>query len=169
MRKTVLFILLTFISISVFAQIQRKFYDFHLGTTTDKEVVSYFKDKGKEYQFEGNSISVSDMKFGGEQWPNVIFNFYNNRLYSVLFINSELETPEASLEGTYNRLKRKLDEKYSIYYNKITSVNYFIGYTDEKTDACLRFAKIDGVYVLLIMYSDIELMQSEKDDGKDEL
>lgn len=169
MKKACLLLLLTFISISVFAQIQRKFYDFHLGTTTDKEVVSYFKDKGKEYQFEGNTISVSDMKFGGEQWPNVIFNFYNNRLYSVLFINSELETPEASLEGTYNRLKRNLDEKYSIYYNKITSVNYFIGYTDEKTDACLRFAKIDGVYVLLIMYSDIELMQSEKDDGKDEL
>lgn len=169
MRKAVLFILLTFISISVFAQIQRKFYDFHLGTTTDKEVVSYFKDKGKEYQFEGNTISVSDMKFGGEQWPTVFFKFYNNRLYSISFINSEPQTSKASLEGIYNRLKRKLDEKYSSYYDKISSVNYFIGYTDVQTDVCLRYAKFEGVYMLLIMYSDIELMLSEESDGKDEL
>lgn len=168
MKKTGLLLLLTFISLNLFPQIQRKVYDFHLGKTTKKEVVSYFKEMGKEYQLEGNTMSVFNMKFGGEEWPTVFLKFYNNRLCSISFINSEPETSKTSLETIYNRLKRKLDEKYSNYYNT-QSVEYFIGYTDDKTDVCLRYAKFEGLYMLLIMYSDIKLMLTEDDDGKDEL
>lgn len=169
MKKTGLLLLLTFISLNLFPQIQRKFYDFHMGETTKNEVISYFRVIGKEFQFEeNNTMRVSDMKFGGEEWPTVFFNFYNNRLYSISFINSELKTSKNSLKTIYDRLKRKLDEKYSNYYNT-QSVEYFLGYTDDKTDVCLRYAKFEGVYMLIIMYSDIELMLKEDDDGKDEL
>lgn len=99
---------------------------------------------------------------------NCFLKIYNNRLRSISFINSEPETSKTSLETIYNRLKRKLDEKYSNYYNT-QSVEYFIGYTDDKTDVCLRYAKFEGLYMLLIMYSDIELMLTEDDDCKDEL
>lgn len=75
MKKTGLLLLLTFISLNLFPQIQRKFYDFHLGKTTKKEVVSYFKEMGKEYQLEGNTMSVFNMKFGGEEWPTVFLKF----------------------------------------------------------------------------------------------
>ena len=67
MKKACLLLLLTFISLNVFSQIQRKFYDFQLGKTTKNEVISYFKEMGKEYQFEENTLSVFNMKFGGEE------------------------------------------------------------------------------------------------------
>lgn len=172
MRKICLLMLLAlFVGFSASAQIQRKFFDFQLASTTKNEVVDYFKELGKPVKFldEYDGIQVENLRFGGAQWPSVIFKFYKNRLFVVSFINSEEDVSKTKLDDIIEGLTTKLYNKYSSYFDPTSSNNEYTIFSDDSTEICLRQAYFSGIYMFLMMYTDSNIMQAIAKEEIDEL
>ena len=94
-KKILISLLCVFISISGVAQIQRTFFNLQLGISERSEVFNYFEKKGKHViEYDDETLIVNKIRFGGEEWNTVSFKFYNNKLMSVSFIQSDQTTSQ---------------------------------------------------------------------------
>lgn len=170
--KKYLFVLL-FVSSAVCAsaQIQRKFFDFNLGTTTRQEVVSYFSTRKKtvEKDYENNRISVRKVKFAGHTWACVFFHFYNKKLYRIRFTESDAFIPTKSLDDLQNTIVYSLLSKYNRYIDeekRLNNDNKF--FHDDRTMIKLVSEYYNDTKILGLTYTDTFLFfeKSEKDDDE---
>ena len=170
MKRIYLFFIITIlVCVSTSAQIQRNFFDFQLGVTTQDEVRSYLQSKGKTINYDSNCMYVNNMRFGGETWSSAYFKFYDDILFSVAFIQTEMTTTRKFLDNTFKHFKTNLNKKYSNYYNSKSSNDEISNYDDQVTDVLLRYSNYQGVQSLLLMYSDLETMKAIARNDGDEL
>ena len=163
MKQRLLIVLFTcIIATSVSAQIQRKFYGLTLGVSTKSEVLIQFENKGAfEQSPDGHeTVCVRNLRFGGYSWDVVVFRFYNDKLFNVLFM--DLKEYPSTDSNKWENIKKTLDEKY-IDYKNVTSENSF-SYIDEYTYLACNH---DGKNVCL-GYADILLNEKISQKEKDE-
>ena len=156
-------------TMSANAQIQRKFFDFELGKSTEVEVVSYFQKKGFNTQTVEDILCVGNVRFAGFQWHTAFFKFYKGKLCSISFTNTEQTIPLPQLEEMCDRLKKNLNRKYPDYFNSTISNDEFNVFTDNATDLTLRYSRYELGYNLLIMYSDLDAMRDQIKEEINEL
>lgn len=169
-NKILISLLCFFICLSGFAQIQRTFFNLQLGISERSEVFNYFEKKGKfVLEYDDETLVVNKIRFGGEEWNTASFMFYNNKLMSVSFIQSEQTTSQNELMEMKNNLYQKLMKKYKEYYNSTSSDDEWTIFKDEVTDLSLRYSIFEGTCILGLFYSDIKLMFLRQGNENDEL
>lgn len=169
MKRIWLLLFSFFLCLNVSSQIQRQFFGLQLAETTIQEAWDRLSNIGENIDDKDNIIIVENVRFGGYNWPFAFFRFYDNVLCSVSFSASELITGKSSVDDTFNSLKKKLDRKYSEYYIKEHSNGEFTIYNDNVTDLMLRYSYYGGENKLIIMYSDLKMMEAEAQRIEDEL
>lgn len=170
MKKKGLVIILALIcSLGMSAEIQRKFFGLTLGTSTENDVIEYFEGKGIEVTRASlTSVEVEDMKFGGYMWSTVIFDFFEDKLASVCFLN--LGDDISSTKERWNYLNEKINEKYKLYYVPDKSSDESIMYMDNETAFFLRKNFIDYKNgVLSMVYRDVKMTVDSLQKDEDEL
>lgn len=127
MKKYILLIFALFISITSFAQIQKKVFKCTLGTTTYNQVERILENNYKNPSFDGSRtyLNLENVEYGGYVWHTVTFNFHNKVLYSVT-----LEGSNAATRQDFSGLEADLRSRYSQY---ITSEGYDDGTVVIKT------------------------------------
>lgn len=113
MKKIVALILFLTISISSFAQIQRKIFGCTLGVTRLPQVEKILETNYKNPWFDGSKtyFYLENIEYGGYMWSKVTFNFYNKVLSSVTFSGFNLVSVcdfsgmESSLSSRYSKYK----------------------------------------------------------------
>ena len=171
MKKKILISLLCFfISISGLAQIQRKFFNLQLGISERSEVFNYFEKRGKPVlEYDDETLVVNKIRFGGEEWNTASFKFYNNKLMTVSFIQSDKTTSQNELMEMKNNLYQKLMKKYKDYYYSTSSDDEWTIFKDDVTDLSLRYSFFEGACLLGLFYTDNKLMFLRHDNENDEL
>ena len=164
--KRILFIsVLTILSLSVAAQIQRKFMGQTLGESTKSSVYNELKDKKAYYdKIDGDEvICIKDVRFGGYSWDYAVFKFCDNKLMTVFFwVLGEPDLDNENSNPRWNDIRNRLSSKYDNYV--IEDENDSKSYMDDKT--YLNISKTDGR--LLMGYSDLELAKNQKDADDNE-
>lgn len=169
MRKLLLIIALL-ISVISEAQIQRKFYDFTFGVTSKSQVINYFKTKGNRLRVpENNRVAVINVRFGGFDWGVAHFCFYKNKLYQVMFMSSENDSPKSTLDSQWELLNEKFSVKYSRYYLSKFSTNNERLFRDSQTHAKIEYSVFEGLWALSLIYYDIKLFDEKSSFEDDEL
>ena len=112
MKKIILLIFALFLSITSFAQIQRKVFKCTLGTTSYNQVERILKDNYKNPSFDGSRtyLKLEDVEYGGYVWHTVTFNFYNKVLYCVT-----LEGSNFLASQDFSKLELDLRSRYEQY------------------------------------------------------
>ena len=158
MKKWFTLLLLSFlVNLSSYAQIQRKFYDFTLGVTTEREFVSYFKAKEIEVEKKDDSYYIENLKFGGEEWSLSCFRFYNDKLLSVSYSENEVNKGRALLDQRWEKINSLIFRKYAGLKDLDRSSEERQLYDDSFTSLTITYHYFDGVKFLAISYSDIKL------------
>ena len=169
-KKILISLLCVFISISGVAQIQRTFFNLQLGISERSEVFNYFEKKGKHViEYDDETLIVNKIRFGGEEWNTVSFKFYNNKLMSVSFIQSDQTTSQNEIMEMKNNLYQKLMKKYKAYYNSTLSDDEWTIFKDDATDLSMRYSFFEGACLLGLFYSDYKLLFLRQDNDNDEL
>lgn len=157
-------------SVSIHAQIQRKFYDFTFGLTQKSQVFNFFKAKGNRIRnIDENTIAVNNVKFGGFNWGVSYFSFYNNKFYQVYFMSSEHDMIKESLDAQWELLNTKLMTKYSDYLVTNMSSDKEKYFLDLKTVMKLEYAFFQGSWALSIIYYDDKLYNLKSSNEDNEL
>ena len=130
MKKIFILFWTILVTMSANAQIQRKFFDFELGYSTEVEVASYFQKKGYNTQTVEDILCVGNVRFGGIQWHTAFFKFHKGKLCSISFTNTEQTIPLPQVEEMRDRLKNNLNRKYSDYFNSNISNDEFYVFKD---------------------------------------
>ena len=156
-KKILISLLCVFISISGVAQIQRTFFNLQLGIS--EHVIEY----------DDETLIVNKIRFGGEEWNTVSFKFYNNKLMSVSFIQSDQTTSQNEIMEMKNNLYQKLMKKYKAYYNSTLSDDEWTIFKDDVTDLSMRYSFFEGACLLGLFYSDYKLLFLRQDIDNDEL
>lgn len=112
MKRLALLIIATVISITSFAQIQRKVFKCTLGTSTYNQVERILETNYENPWFDGSRtyLSLENVEYGGYTWHKVTFKFYNKVLYSVTLEGSNFATRQ-----DFSGLKSDLQNRYSQY------------------------------------------------------
>ncbi len=169
MKRIMLLLLLTF-SVSVHAQIQRKFYNFTFGLTQKSQVYNYFKAKGYRIRnIDENTIAVNDVKFGGFDWGVSYFSFYNNKFYQVYFMSSEHDMIKETLDEQWGLLNTKIMTKYSDYIVRSMSSDKEKYFLDSKTVMKLEYEYFQGSWALSVIYYDDKLFNLKTSSEDSEL
>ena len=171
-RLCFLLIMTVFVNIWVNAQIQRRFFNFNLGTSTKNEVISYFKSKGHkiEKQKDNNdNYVVKHVTFGGHTWPYTVYTFYKGKLYVVYFSDSEDFTSTQTLDLVWNNINKKISDKYYKYYNSSSSNDNTKEYQDVRTRISLSYDYFGGRRSLTLLYIDRRINSQKYEDSIDEL
>ena len=164
MRKLIFLFLLVFSSMKMSGQIQRNFFDFAIGSSTKKEVTNYFKARNKTIWPSRNDddyFSIRQLNFGGNNWPVVYFYFYKSKLYLIYFSDSDLFTPEKTLDSVWKRLDITLLSKYARYYDERASSNEINKYRDNRTEIVLKYDYFQGSKGISLMYVDLYLQKDK--------
>lgn len=167
MKRSCLLLLIIFVCMSATAQLQRKFFEFHLGESTRSEVVRYYESMGKQIIYRDDKIAVTNVRFGGENWYMAIFAFYNNKLLCVGFSDLDDMTSKAKLDVMNENLRNALKKKYSDYFLFENKTD--LSFMDDATKLSLRYDIFQGSYNLSLNYYDLELLRSMAEGGVDEL
>ena len=170
MKKQLLLLVLALLcSLSMSAQIQRKFFGQTLGVSTENDVIEYFEGKGIDVTRASlTSVEVEDMKFGGYMWSTVVFDFLEDKLATVFFINDENDIPSA--KERWNDLNEKIKEKYKLYYIPNRSSEPSKMYMDNETSVFLRKEVFEEKKeVLSLVYGDIKMLFDRLQKDEDEL
>ncbi len=169
-RLLITLILVAFSNICLFAQLQRRFFDFTLGVTTTAEVVDYFKKQGKEIEKrEDNNYYVMYLEFGGNNWLGTSFSFYKDKLMSISFFNSELKSSRQSLEMSWERYQLVFSRKYSDYYDSKMSDDMMKVYNDDLTSVYLIYKESVGGKAMSLVYEDKKLSDEKREMNDNEL
>mgnify|MGYP007038267604 CR=1 FL=1 len=157
-RVSVLITICFILNLCVTAQIQRKFFNFTLGTTNKTQVFNYFKSKGKKLKpNEEDTYYTNNLSFGGHVWPYVAFTFYKNKLSVVYFSDSDGLTERNILDIVFSNLDKKLSEKYYRYKDYDNSTDEKTVYRDYKTEMSINYEYFNGSKILSLMYHDLKL------------
>lgn len=162
MKRLLLVLFTCIITLCTSAQIQRKFYGLTLGESPKNEVLIQFEEKGAfEQSLDGyETICVRNLRFGGFSWDIVCFKFFNNKLYSVLFM--DLKDHLNTDNNKWSNINQTLDEKY-LEYKKTTSEKAF-SYMDEYTSLAVYHDDNGGC----LGYTDKLLREKIDQKEKDE-
>lgn len=112
MKRLLLLIFILFVSITSFAQIQKKVFKCTLGTSTYQQVEKILENNYKNPWFDGSRtiLGFDNIEYGGYMWHKVTFTFYNKVLYTV-----KLEGSNFATRQDFSDLKADLERKYSQY------------------------------------------------------
>jgi len=153
--------------------IQTKILDFVIGVTTSDEVKNYCNsnpDKEWEEDKTDNSISVTDLRFGGCYWDITFFSFHKGVLTDVNFMAIDTENvSKAEIKSNWEKLKRNLTKKYASYLVKELSKEDLLFFTDDKTAIFLQISNKDSRRTLDLTYKDVQLTFTQQEDEEGEL
>ena len=156
--KKYLFFLFLLCSISVNAQIKREILGVTLGVSTENQVRETLDSKGIKNAETGGMLAAIDVKFGGQIWSSVFFNFYDNKVYSIMFMDSDLLKPTSDLLSIQDFLMDSLAQKYSKYMkNDENSLVFDDDITRIKLSYKISEEK-ENMHILILSYFDIELL-----------
>lgn len=159
MKRLFAFLLLSFlVNLSSNAQIQRKFYDFTLGETSKREVISYFKAKGiKIEKKEEDSYCIENLKFGGDVWSFASFMFYKDKLMNVYYSSNERDKGRALLAQKWENISNLIFKKYAEFKDLGRSSEDRQIFDDGYTSLTIAYDYFEGVKFVTISYYDIRL------------
>ena len=168
MKKVLAISLALIIGLSLSAQIQNNLLGFTLGVSTKYEVYNKYKDEVKFTVDEIGTISVGDIVFAGYKWDYTSFSFYDNKLESIHFFNTEPFTPEQIMQLMWERLRTSLLNKYSDYLQTDSTAD-FTYFLDGKIDLVLSYSGLSSnEKSISLNYYDHSLrlirMQAEEDE-----
>ncbi len=168
MKKILFTLILSLLTLTMSAQIQRKFLGNTLGVSTYAQVKANMTQKGYRLaESSDKDCAVYDnVKFAGYDCKNVYFYFYNNKLKSVMFVLGQSFQKE-SFNSDIEVLRNKLIDKYALY--KVKNDDYEINFTDGNTSIIVGCPLIEDYYTLTIGYMDNELMRETYKSNNDEL
>ena len=146
---------------SIFAQIQKDILGFKLGKSTRNEVINYFKESGNNIIESDEIVSIDSLDFYGESWPLVSFNFYEEKICSVQFVNVDGITPKDTLDKIWKNINNLLLKKYKTYYGKTISTKEVMSFNDGDILINLIYKENQGVQGLLLVFYDNYLMQEK--------
>lgn len=159
-RKAFLIFILSVLTLTVSAQIQRSFLGNVLGVSTYDQVRANMRDKGYHISslFNKDCAVYRDVKFAGYNCEEVYFHFYDNKFYLVCFV---LEETNLEDKDTYDSLRLKLINKYPDY--KQDENKDVIKFFDSKTLLALRyeFSRNTAKQDLSISYWDFNLANTK--------
>ena len=146
MKRNTLLVLLLFVSINIFAQIQRTFMGCPFGSTK-QFVLQKMKARGYDIKnkYDGyivNSTKYNQISFGGYNWDQIQFSFYQNALCDIVFVNYSDMLAKERLKEFFLLLKDKLELKYANYADPQIGDNIY-SWSDGKTGVIDRYAFID--------------------------
>ncbi len=170
MKKILLFVMLCMVSFNVNAQIQRNFFGLTLGVSTRQQVETKVRSMGTRIRsYDKENIFAKKMKFGGKEWDDVLFQFYNNKLLAVIFSVPVLTWEgKSSIIDDWNSFNSSLKDKYGkfCYIDNENDISYF----DGSTLLSLKYKNIDSTLdMFTLFYSDYELSSQKDKSIKDEL
>lgn len=170
MKKILFTLILSLLTLTMSAHIQRKFLGNTLGVSTYAQVKANMAQKGYRLaESSDKDCAVYDnVKFAGYDCKNVYFYFYNNKLKLVTFILDQSFQKE-SFHTKIEVLRNRLIEKYALYILK--NEDYEITFTDENTFISIGCPSLVdyNLYMLTINYMDNKLMDESKKSQSDEL
>ncbi len=166
-KRLFLIIYFTICSIMASAQIQRKFFDFQLGVTTQNDVCNYCKTHNLRYEISDGTVFVYDISFGGNQWPCAGFYFYERKLYTVAFLNSYRYNPQKLVDISYTNLKQSLIKKYGKYQIKNESDS--VQFTDNVVQLSLSREYRSGDRITDLRYMYLPLVNKLLKTSEDQL
>lgn len=116
MKKIILLIFVSFLSITSFAQIQRKIFRCTLGTSTYNQVERILMANYENPWFDGSRtiLGFDNIEYGGYYWNKVVFKFHKKILYSVTLEGSNYVTSR-NCKNDFLVLERDLKNRYSKY------------------------------------------------------
>jgi hypothetical protein len=164
-----IFVLTLFVNICATAQIQRHFFDFTLGVTTQKEVSKYFEKNGKELINIDDEYIVDNVKFAGNIWTCAAFYFHEGKLMRVIFLDNENSSSNQGLDSLWKRLSNTISDKYSSYYNEKVSKENYLVYDDDQTIVVLHYETFEGRKSISIMYNDRDLCDKVREEMNNDL
>lgn len=161
MKKLILLFIAIFFSLNITAQIQRKFMGQELGVSKFDNVYTSLERKGVFIQkISFDTIMLKNTRFGGFLWDRVYFEFSNNILMAVTFVDKEYNNKQ-DVEHKWETLIENLKRKYNSYI--LSENNDSISFDDDKTRVMMSKEKY-----FCLSYTDnvmfIKLMESEKNE-----
>ena len=149
MKKIVITFLLTLLTLTMSAQIQRTFFGCSLGSSKNivkKNLIA----KGYKLHFTQQYIYIRNVKFGGEIYTAASFTFVNNKLCHVVINMSEDDC--SYFNSLYKDVKNRIYNKYKDYKEGEDL------YRDTKTVCAITTSG----NLLKISYSDRNLLNIEQ-------
>ena len=153
MKKILIVLLLTAISVSAFSQNVIKFLGIPVDGTK-KEMISKLQEKGYEYD------SAADLLFGEFNGKNVFISVQtvNNRVWRIVVADDKMNTDETNIKIRFNRLFEQFSNnvKYEVADGNIIDdkedISYEITVNEKRYDAAftLKDKSIHGVVWYMI-------------------
>lgn len=172
MKHIATLFLLTLICLTASAQINRTIMNCTLGVSTEQDVIQEMSNQGyKVMKIDDETLGIDNkIKFGGQEWTVVYFNFSHSLLKAIVLMKCEI-TDWKIMKTSYNNLKTKLDMKYPDYLQDkekaLTPLGLQTIYSDGNTLLILKTDYMTGFgQCLSLLYADV-LLQIEKE--KEEL
>lgn len=170
MKKLLLSLFLSLLTLTMSAQIQRKFLGNTLGVSTYAQVKENMAQKGyRMAEASDNKCALfENVKFAGYDCKSAYFYFYNNRLKTVSFVLDQSFQKE-SFNSEIEVIRNKLIDKYALYIYK--NDDYEINFTDDITVVAVGCPSLDdyNLYMLSLTYMDCKLMRESNNSNNDEL
>lgn len=144
--------------------------NFTLGQSTKAEVTNYFKAKGNRIRLlDNNTVSVNNVRFGGQTWGVAHLQFYRNKLYLISFMSSEHDYSKENLDMMWDILGESLIKKYSRYYLKNFSKECDNWFDDDRTRIHFQYEYFQDAWALSLLYYDIRLYDEKSSNEESEL
>ena len=170
MKKLLFTLILSLLTLTMSAQIQRRFLGCTLGVSTPAQVKANMAQKGYRTPDTSNKgcYIYDNVNFAGFSNTQAYFYFYKNKLYLVSFILDHSFLGD-SFDSQIDLLREMLLKKYSSYVFK--SDYYDLVLNDNKTTNTLKrmFLNDTGLYILTLMYMDDKLSDEKEKSNSDEL
>ena len=146
------------------AQINTSIWGVTLGKSTKEHVKRVIKKKGyKNYDGHDNCFVVlpsSGLDYAGTHWAGVSFDFYNNTLFRIMFIN--MDESYSVYERDFGNLSSMLDKKYHKYYDFSTDRSIY--FDDGKTLVSLMLR--DGGLALFYTNNRLNALKEKAEDDE---
>ncbi len=175
-KRTILLLSASLLSLFVHAQIQRNFDGMILGKATKDEIVNYLTQKRiyPKEEYGGKTIlAVGDISFGGVIWNATAYHLYNGVLSKIVYTKhfGGLVADRKEAEAMYRRLRNILLKKYTSRklpspYASIPDNLYLKG---KNTTVEIKRDSHKGDYYVKLIYTDIELDKKAKKKDYDDL
>lgn len=167
MKKILFTLILSLLTLTMSAQIQRKFLGNTLAVSTITQVKANMAKKGYKATANKDYIVYSNVTFAGLECEKAIFFFHNNKFCMISFILNESYNKD-QFKGQFESISNSLFEKYSPY----NSVNQddSVAFEDNATFVSLSPSNNNkkGIYIFSLAYFDKKLMiEKEETINKD--
>lgn len=169
MKKTIFIFLISLLTLTMSAQIQRNFFGNTLGVSTYAQVKAKMTQKGyKASSSDRNCVVYENVKFAGFTDVEAYLYFNKGKLYLVSLLLDKSFLSD-SFDSKIELLRNKLLTKYSSYVSK--SDFYDLVLSDDNTTSSLKRIYVEdfGQYMLTLTYMDNKIMDELSKKTSDEL